>query len=391
LEKDDAEIAGAAKVDPMEQPYGKINHVVVLPKHRGRGVGTLLFKALLGHLATVMPAVGADLRLVCLEYNGRALEWYWKLGFAVVEMYTDRFESDDKDSTVVYLRMRRHTDLLAAGELGAPIAPSSLPRFFGKEVAGHRAFVLHESEPGPLPFQRIQGFARWKPTVAGSASTASAAEPSYRPVTVRSFDEKLGLHGLADGRFVDLTDLFSLGRARFVRPLHEVFQGKWPRDEGAPAVEDEKAKAPVGGNEEIILVSASPVKGRGSGRAPVRFAAAAAPRARRPKIRARGPPIVRKLLPGSVRGRPRRAPLNRECAGVRGVPCPAGKQFLRKGEKRRKGTDGKWRCNACGLLLKRLAVKLSKPKAKIRLGKTLTHKIAVVLKRRRKRKRMEAQ
>merc|ERR1712232_1524047 len=158
----------------------------------------------------------------------------------------ERFEIDDGFSTVVCLRLRRHTDQLAVNE------PEAQPpaRFFGKEICGERVFVLRESEPGPLPLKCIPAYARLRSKIAADVVdlTSLNAESGFRPIRVRSFDEKLGLHGLADGRFVDITDAFSLGRARFERPLHEILEAK---SEGQNDVED-----------VVVVDVQSPARGR---------------------------------------------------------------------------------------------------------------------------------
>merc|ERR1712150_415732 len=56
-----------------------INHLVVLPDHRNRGIGRMLFEELMCYLNDTSPSVIADLRLSVAGENKHAVEWYGRL------------------------------------------------------------------------------------------------------------------------------------------------------------------------------------------------------------------------------------------------------------------------------------------------------------------------
>jgi len=85
-------------------PHTKINHIAVLPHHRYRGIGRMLFQELLAHLAIASPSVARDLRLSVAAENGEALEWYRRLDF--IEVGDVEMEFPDK-SRARFLRMQR--------------------------------------------------------------------------------------------------------------------------------------------------------------------------------------------------------------------------------------------------------------------------------------------
>lgn len=61
--------------------FYKINHIVVLPEHRHRGVAKQMFAALVDFLKAKSPVIANDLRLNVLELNKDAIAWYKRLGF----------------------------------------------------------------------------------------------------------------------------------------------------------------------------------------------------------------------------------------------------------------------------------------------------------------------
>eukprot|EP00415_Alexandrium_ostenfeldii_P001545 UN1545 len=69
-------------------PHAQIHHITVLPEHRGRGVGRMLFNELLGHLREASPSVASDLRISVVENNAEVIRWYRRLGFQEVEDWT---------------------------------------------------------------------------------------------------------------------------------------------------------------------------------------------------------------------------------------------------------------------------------------------------------------
>merc|ERR1712118_630292 len=67
------------------RPWAHINHLTVLPEHRGRGVGKMLYREMLAFLAADRgwPGSGvlADLLISAVECNSEVLAWYERLGF----------------------------------------------------------------------------------------------------------------------------------------------------------------------------------------------------------------------------------------------------------------------------------------------------------------------
>lgn len=74
--------------DAGAESYATVNNIIVLPQHRGRGVGTQLFNELLAHLEQACPSVMGDLRISVARRNSRAMEWYQRLGFAEFDDWT---------------------------------------------------------------------------------------------------------------------------------------------------------------------------------------------------------------------------------------------------------------------------------------------------------------
>lgn len=187
-------------------PSAKINHFVVLPEHRGKGVGRLLFDALRVRLREVAPQAASDLRIIAVELNTRAIEWYRRLGFAAVELYMANFtakNSKEKTCPLVYVRMQ------------LKVSGSCLPwaRFFGEELCGERVAVAPDYAP---PFSLAKAAAAVVPRAL--KSKRPPAMPAQK--LIRSFDSATGLHLLENLGQVDLTAKFSTGHAQFDRPLH---------------------------------------------------------------------------------------------------------------------------------------------------------------------------
>jgi len=86
-----------------DSPFARINHVVVLPEHRGRGVGRMLFGELLGHLQCACASVARDLRLSVVELNDHARSWYQRLGFVEV----DEWKMFPNNHAVTFVEMQR--------------------------------------------------------------------------------------------------------------------------------------------------------------------------------------------------------------------------------------------------------------------------------------------
>uniref|UniRef100_A0A7S1QK57 N-acetyltransferase domain-containing protein n=1 Tax=Alexandrium catenella TaxID=2925 RepID=A0A7S1QK57_ALECA len=104
-----ASSAADGEESPEEsKPHGVINHIVVLDQHRGHGVGKMLFRELLDHLAEACPSVGNDLRISVAVRNGRAKEWYERLGFAPMATWEGHLGSPRH--TVEFLKLQRKRD-----------------------------------------------------------------------------------------------------------------------------------------------------------------------------------------------------------------------------------------------------------------------------------------
>merc|ERR1711879_110629 len=65
------------------------NHIGVLPKHQGRGLGRRLLEEFLQHVEAEVSGSSADLRINVVELNTRAVTWYRRLGFLVVSTKFD--------------------------------------------------------------------------------------------------------------------------------------------------------------------------------------------------------------------------------------------------------------------------------------------------------------
>jgi len=179
-----------APADPEKgsHAFAKINHLVVLPEHRGQGVGAQLFKVFSQHMEA-RPLMGSsaaqaaidDVRIIAAELNKDAIAWYRRLGFVVGHLHVTCHD----EGRVCYVAMRRCTGIgRVEGEAQAP--PN---RLFGPEVCNER--VTLAPEQGAM--QLVQGY-----------------------------DSESGLHLLAGGSWVDLTAAFVEGRLEFERPLHDI-------------------------------------------------------------------------------------------------------------------------------------------------------------------------
>lgn len=179
--------------DEVEEGYyTKVNHVVVLPNHRRRGVGRLLFETLFARLAVESPLCASDVRLVAVEQNQGALQWYWQLGFLAVQVHVDQV-GDCVHNPICYVTLQHCT--------GAPTLPWD--RFFGQELCGERLAVLpdvYQANVGAVPQESV----------------------------VVGYDASTGLHRLNNGERVDLTSCFVGGRVVFERPLHAILKEDAP-------------------------------------------------------------------------------------------------------------------------------------------------------------------
>mmetsp|Transcript_7065 Transcript_7065/g.21459 ORF Transcript_7065/g.21459 Transcript_7065/m.21459 type:complete len:508 (+) Transcript_7065:179-1702(+) len=189
---------GTAPMGQDEGPHVKINHVVVLPGHNSRGVARLLFQDLLAHLGR--GSATADLRLSVVERNVRAISWYFKLGFSIVQQNLAHIKTLKHGHVpVVFLDMQRRR--------GAAVPPHG--RLFGREVSGEKAVLLPEYSP--MPFISL---------------VQLRVVPSIQGLAIRAFDPASGLHRMEDGRNVDLSEAFSRGLLMFDRPLHAILAAR---------------------------------------------------------------------------------------------------------------------------------------------------------------------
>lgn len=164
-------------------PVYWVNHLVVLPQHRGRAVGKLLLAEV---VRTFGPRSDYSLQLLALDCNAPALRWYWHLGFVITGARRGQVGGRHK---VVYLEMR----------LDSVLQPESAP------LAA--LFLRHE----------VVGELLWD---FRSTSTSSAKVP--RLMQLADFDESSGLHRLADDSIIDLRSSFAAGDVLFDRPLYKV-------------------------------------------------------------------------------------------------------------------------------------------------------------------------
>mmetsp|Transcript_113183 Transcript_113183/g.320351 ORF Transcript_113183/g.320351 Transcript_113183/m.320351 type:complete len:470 (-) Transcript_113183:39-1448(-) len=229
----------ATDLSEETEPYGKVNQMAVLPRHRGRGVGRMLFDALLQYLAAVAPRVADDLRIVAVELNERALGWYWRLGFIVDQIYADRFSDGPFSHRVVYLKLRRRT----SASLGSSTEAVTTNRVFGEELLGEKVVLLPEPAPGFLMDE--DSVAAPKSPETKKLTAMDWAPLSAKPLLVKSYDDVSGCHGLEDGRSIDLSKAFALGRCRFGRPFHAIFGrsvrlSQWSGDDATSSVASTK-------------------------------------------------------------------------------------------------------------------------------------------------------
>jgi len=118
-----------ATSDPS-RPSGriKLNHIVVLAAHRGRGIGRALFSHIFERYSSPEERHRTyDYSIVACEFNIDAIAWYRRLGFAVVGMHV----SHKPTYPVCYVHMHRTGDQ-------APAKHMQTRRIFGSEVIGEK-------------------------------------------------------------------------------------------------------------------------------------------------------------------------------------------------------------------------------------------------------------
>lgn len=189
-----------------ESPHIKINHVIVVPRYRGEGLGRLLFDEFFRHLFITMPDLepDADIRIVVAEENTLALQWYWRLGFVAVQLQVQHLHAYHVDHPICYVKLQ-----LRRGESCAPWST-----FFGAECLGERLVLLPDfrmSTRAP-PTARIKSL-----RIAAEKALANASSPT---LSVCEFDDVTEHHVLEDGTRLNLTEKFAHGLVRFKQPLH---------------------------------------------------------------------------------------------------------------------------------------------------------------------------
>mmetsp|Transcript_121529 Transcript_121529/g.223858 ORF Transcript_121529/g.223858 Transcript_121529/m.223858 type:complete len:333 (+) Transcript_121529:59-1057(+) len=75
-----------SEVQASGESFCKINHIVVLPEHRRRGLANKMFKTLVDFLQGTSPTCASEFRLNVLQLNQDAIAWYKRLGFHVKEV-----------------------------------------------------------------------------------------------------------------------------------------------------------------------------------------------------------------------------------------------------------------------------------------------------------------
>jgi len=88
------------------ESHATVNNIVILPQHRGRGVGSKLFNELLAHLEQACPSVMGDLRISVARRNSRAFQWYQRLGFAEFSDWTANVDGHK----IEFVKMQRKLD-----------------------------------------------------------------------------------------------------------------------------------------------------------------------------------------------------------------------------------------------------------------------------------------
>lgn len=164
----------------------KVNHLVVLPGLRGRGIGRQLLEAFFQRLAAARAELGETRGvawIVAAELNERAVSLYRRLGFVATRLYIDRHEG----GAICYVTLGR--GLSDEGDAAAGRDLSKL-HLFGSEVCGEQVTLTDET--GQLQF------------------------------SVQRYDRDKGLHKLEGGAWINLSAGFARGEIRFGRPLHDI-------------------------------------------------------------------------------------------------------------------------------------------------------------------------
>eukprot|EP00929_Paragymnodinium_shiwhaense_P092823 TRINITY_DN52831_c0_g2_i1.p1 TRINITY_DN52831_c0_g2~~TRINITY_DN52831_c0_g2_i1.p1 ORF type:complete len:947 (+),score=218.06 TRINITY_DN52831_c0_g2_i1:141-2981(+) len=208
---------GTPVAGKRQTPYGKINHLIVLPRWRGKGIGRLLFEGLIRHLETHAPVVAEDLRIVVVELNHLAMEWYWRLGFSVVQIYADNFGTTNSARLVVFIKMRRQRG-----------APQRIPagRLFKEELDGLKVALLPwVFDTAAATMKNGRGMKKEpddEDMPKPKTKQERDEEEEWDVVKLSTYQDSEGTHLLQDGRSVDLTRAFSMGGMRLMQPLHEI-------------------------------------------------------------------------------------------------------------------------------------------------------------------------
>eukprot|EP00931_Biecheleriopsis_adriatica_P005641 TRINITY_DN107134_c0_g1_i1.p1 TRINITY_DN107134_c0_g1~~TRINITY_DN107134_c0_g1_i1.p1 ORF type:complete len:354 (-),score=56.65 TRINITY_DN107134_c0_g1_i1:171-1232(-) len=164
----------------------KVNHLLVKPTERGRGVGSQLFHAFLQRLCVAQSESseeGGTAWIVAAELNERAIAWYRNLGFVVSNLHLDRQLAG---GAICYVTLAR--------KVGDTVVERDMSRLhlFGSEICGEQISIILEGQP------------------------------VEQTVTVHRYDRDNGLHQLDGGNWVNLSVAYAKGQVRFGRPLHGI-------------------------------------------------------------------------------------------------------------------------------------------------------------------------
>lgn len=176
-------------------PHANIKHFVVRPEFQSHGIARLLYDKMVSHISSISRCLTADIRLCVAELNVRAVAWYFRLGFAIVDVEVARLNTLKLGQIpVVFLKMQRRS--------GTPAV--AWERLFTKDLRREKVVLLPQH--APMAFRAM--------VMIGLVKLSAVAIVGYNPSS--------HAHHLEDGRVVDLTEEFADGRAIFQRPLHQI-------------------------------------------------------------------------------------------------------------------------------------------------------------------------
>lgn len=191
-----------------------INHLVVLPEHRGQGVGRSLLDALIRRFQRSAAGLSCEVRLGTTELNGHVTDWYKRYGFSVDRLYVQHLGKTQR-CPVVYFEMALRSCT------GATICDTARV-FFGDEICGESVRCFNSAKHDAVGVGER------------SCPAVETVVMSYEPEQASTEGK---LHLLQNGRRLNMTSAFVEGRVQFARPLHEALRGssyvsEWPSNAG---------------------------------------------------------------------------------------------------------------------------------------------------------------